>query len=53
MTFLGFNINRQTGDLIDQQTGTVLEKAIMAKNLQDSLLRNRVPLYENFDQLQR
>ncbi|XP_041354587.1 E3 ubiquitin-protein ligase rnf213-alpha-like [Gigantopelta aegis] len=53
MTFLGFNINRQTGDLIDQQTGHVLEPAIMAKNLQDSLIRNRVPLNENFDQLQR
>ena len=53
MTFLGFNIERFSGNLIDQQTGQVLEAGIMPKNLQTSLHRNRVPLNENFDQLQR
>ncbi|XP_041350668.1 E3 ubiquitin-protein ligase rnf213-alpha-like [Gigantopelta aegis] len=53
MTFLGFNINRHTGDLIDQQTGKVLERRIMPRNLQTCLHSNKVPLNENFDQLQR
>ncbi|XP_041354620.1 E3 ubiquitin-protein ligase rnf213-alpha-like [Gigantopelta aegis] len=53
MTFLGFNIDRQTGDLIDQQTGIVLERRIMPQNLQTCLHSNKVPLNENFDQLQR
>ena len=52
-TFLGFHIDRQTGNLIDQQTGTVLEKGIMAQNLYDALVRNHVPIQENFDALPR
>jgi len=53
MTFLGFNIDRDSGDLLDHQTRTVLENAIMPRNLQDSLIRNRVNINENFDVLPR
>ena len=53
MTFLGFNIDRQTGNLVDAQTGRVLEAGIMQRNLQDALKRNRVPINENFDGLPR
>ena len=53
MTFLGFNINRHTGDLIDPETHTVLERNIMKKDLWDALKRNFVDLNENFDDLPR
>ncbi|KAK3096790.1 hypothetical protein FSP39_003301 [Pinctada imbricata] len=53
LTFLGFNINRQSGDLVDTQTGQVLERAIMQNTLQQALHRNRVNLSENFDGLPR
>ncbi|KAL3881511.1 hypothetical protein ACJMK2_027943, partial [Sinanodonta woodiana] len=53
ITFLGFNIERQTGNLIDQQTRQVLVPAIMPQILYDSLVRNRVPIQENFDFLPR
>jgi len=53
MTFLGFNIDRRTGNLIDLQTRTVLEEGIMQQNLFDALIRNRVNLAENFDALPR
>ncbi|KAK3585584.1 hypothetical protein CHS0354_036771 [Potamilus streckersoni] len=53
ITFLGFNIDRNTGNLIDQQTRQVLETAIMPINLYDSLVRNRVPIQEDFDSLPR
>nr|XP_022293483.1 E3 ubiquitin-protein ligase rnf213-alpha-like isoform X1 [Crassostrea virginica] len=53
MTFLGFNIDRQSGNLVDAQTGRVLEAGIMQRNLQDALKRNRVPINENFDGLPR
>ncbi|XP_056014152.1 E3 ubiquitin-protein ligase rnf213-alpha-like isoform X2 [Ostrea edulis] len=53
MTFLGFNIERQSGNLIDVQTRRVLETGIMQRNLQDALIRNRVPINENFDSLPR
>ncbi|KAH3735719.1 hypothetical protein DPMN_042254 [Dreissena polymorpha] len=52
-TFLGFFIQRATGNLIDQQTGLLLEQGIMAQNLYDGLVRNRAPLQENFDCLPR
>ncbi|XP_052243691.1 E3 ubiquitin-protein ligase rnf213-alpha-like [Dreissena polymorpha] len=52
-TFLGFFIQRATGNLIDQQTGMLLEQGIMAQNLYDGLVRNRAPLQENFDCLPR
>ncbi|VDH93225.1 ubiquitin carboxyl-terminal hydrolase 34 [Mytilus galloprovincialis] len=53
MTFLGFNIDRRTGNLIDLQTRNVLEEGIMQQNLFDALVRNRVNLAENFDALPR
>ncbi|XP_052062754.1 E3 ubiquitin-protein ligase rnf213-alpha-like isoform X2 [Mytilus californianus] len=53
MTFLGFNIERGSGNLIDQQTRKVLEAAIMQHTLFDALVRNRVNLSENFDALPR
>ena len=53
MTFLGFNIDRRTGNLIDLQTRAVLEERIMQKNLFDALIRNKVNLAENFDALPR
>ncbi|XP_021363666.1 E3 ubiquitin-protein ligase rnf213-alpha-like isoform X2 [Mizuhopecten yessoensis] len=53
MTFVGFKIQRATGDMLDQQTGAVLERHIMQKELQDSLIRNKVNIDENFDGLQR
>ena len=53
MTFLGFNIDRRTGNLTDLQTRAVLEEGIMQQNLFDALIRNRVNLAENFDALPR
>ncbi|XP_071112725.1 E3 ubiquitin-protein ligase rnf213-alpha-like isoform X2 [Haliotis cracherodii] len=53
MTFLGFNIDRQTGNMVDQQTGRVLERNLVPKPLQEALIRNRVNINENFDQMQR
>ncbi|XP_046558704.1 E3 ubiquitin-protein ligase RNF213-like [Haliotis rubra] len=53
MTFLGFNIDRQTGNMVDQQTGSVLERNLVPKPLQEALIRNRVNINENFDQMQR
>lgn len=52
-TFLGFYIDRATGNLVDQQTGTVLENAILTQNLFDALVRNHVPITEHFDNLPR
>ncbi|XP_053396018.1 E3 ubiquitin-protein ligase rnf213-alpha-like [Mercenaria mercenaria] len=52
-TFLGFFIDRATGNLVDQQTGDVLEQSIMNRKLYDSLLRNHAPIQENFDDLPR
>ncbi|XP_071137099.1 E3 ubiquitin-protein ligase rnf213-alpha-like [Mytilus edulis] len=53
MTFLGFNIDRRTGNLVDVQTNTILEPGIMENNLFDALVRNKVNLAENFDALPR
>ena len=53
MTFLGFNIDRRTGNLIDLQTRDILEQRIMDTGLYDALVRNRVNLAENFDILPR
>jgi hypothetical protein len=35
MTFLGFNIEKVTGNLIDEQTGKILKKRIMEPTLYD------------------
>ncbi|XP_071122875.1 E3 ubiquitin-protein ligase RNF213-like [Mytilus edulis] len=53
MTFLGFNIEEKTRNLIDLQTKEILEKNIMEKSLFDALSRNKVDLSENFDALPR
>ncbi|KAK7107714.1 hypothetical protein V1264_015588 [Littorina saxatilis] len=53
MTFLGFSIDAASGNLVDQQTGQVLEQGIMSKQLFQALALNRVPLTENFDALPR
>lgn len=52
MTFLGFNIDAR-GNMLDQRTNAVLEQNVMPKPLQEALVRNRVPLNENFDRLAR
>ncbi|XP_060586365.1 E3 ubiquitin-protein ligase rnf213-alpha-like [Ruditapes philippinarum] len=51
--FLGFYIEKSSGNLIDQQTGRVLERGIMTQNLYDFLVRNHAPIQENFDNLPR
>ncbi|VDI01999.1 Hypothetical predicted protein, partial [Mytilus galloprovincialis] len=53
MTFLGFYIDEATGNLIDQQTGEILEPNMMDQNLFKSLKRNNVNLIESFDDLPR
>ncbi|XP_053396012.1 E3 ubiquitin-protein ligase rnf213-alpha-like [Mercenaria mercenaria] len=52
-TFLGFYIEKESGNLIDQQTGNVLERCIMTKNLYEAMERNHVPLQEDFNSLLR
>ncbi|CAC5415233.1 RNF213 [Mytilus coruscus] len=53
MTFLGFDIDRKSGDLTDQQSGKILEKSIITTMLFDILVKNGVNLNENFDKLPR
>ncbi|XP_064635715.1 E3 ubiquitin-protein ligase RNF213-like isoform X3 [Lineus longissimus] len=52
-TFLGFNIDRRTGNLIDNQTRQILNTNIMSRQLFDALVGNGVKLTENFDTLRR
>lgn len=53
MTFIGFNIDKYSRSLVDQQTMMTLERNIMSKQLWDALRENNVPLQENFDDLSR
>lgn len=53
MTFIGFNIDKYSRSLVDQQTMVTLEKNIMSRQLWDTLRENNVPLQENFDDLSR
>ncbi|XP_060597666.1 E3 ubiquitin-protein ligase rnf213-alpha-like [Ruditapes philippinarum] len=53
LTFLGFNIEKRTGNLIDHQTGRILERGMMKRDLFNALVNNNVPLQENFDMLRR
>ena len=61
MTFLGFNIEKVTGNLIDEQTGKILKKQIMEPTLypgQPTLYNGLdgqpgVNLSEKFEQLSR
>ena len=52
MTFLGFTVDPRTGSLLNQ-TGEVLEQAIMKRALYQSLAANGAPLSEDFNQLPR
>ncbi|XP_078327262.1 E3 ubiquitin-protein ligase rnf213-alpha-like isoform X2 [Crassostrea virginica] len=53
LTFIGFNIDKQTRNLVDRQTNRILERNIMTPVLWNALVANRVPLQENFDDLIR
>lgn len=53
MTFIGFNIDRDSRNLVDQQTKVTLEENIMSKELYDALKRNCVPLQDDFEGLTR
>ncbi|KAL5009497.1 hypothetical protein ScPMuIL_011802, partial [Solemya velum] len=53
MTFLGFNIDHRTGDLIDTQSREVLQRNVMPKQLFQGLKHNKVPITENFESLSR
>lgn len=53
ITFIGFNIDRCSRNLVDQQTRMILERNIMSKQLWGALRENNVPLQENFDDLSR
>ena len=52
-TFMGFIINPQTGDILDPRTGEILTPQALPRRLQEALIRNRVNLSENFDELPR
>ena len=52
MTFLGFTVDPRNGNLMNQ-TGQVLEGAIMKRSLYRSLAANGAPLSEDFDMLPR
>lgn len=61
MTFLGFNIEKQSGNLIDDTTGEVLQERLMeptSNNMEHSLYNGLnsqpgVNLSESFDSLER
>ncbi|KAK7459431.1 hypothetical protein BaRGS_00038999, partial [Batillaria attramentaria] len=53
MTFLGFSIDRRTGDLCDQLTKKVLLKAVMTRDLYYGLADNGAPVKDDFDKLPR
>ncbi|CAC5422256.1 RNF213 [Mytilus coruscus] len=60
VTFLGFNIQRNTGNLIDEQTKELLQERIMEptfteyqRTLYNGLESQHVNLSENFDELTR
>ncbi|ELU02735.1 hypothetical protein CAPTEDRAFT_201549 [Capitella teleta] len=52
-TFLGFHVHPRTGDAIDPESGSIIEKSIMPQNLQMHLEMNKVPLRETFGKLSR
>jgi hypothetical protein len=52
-TFIGFNIEKKTKNLVDIQTGNILQKQTMTDELYDQLVMNKVPIQENFDELSR
>ena len=48
ITFVGFSVNKTTGDLINPSTGGVLEKSIMTPHLYSGLELNAVNFNENY-----
>lgn len=52
-TFMGFIINPATGDILEPGTNHVLAPRVLPRQLYDALIRNRVDLRENFDELPR
>ena len=53
MTFMGFNVDRKTGNIVDPKTNVILDPAAMPEALQQALHRQKVKLDENFDALTR
>ncbi len=53
MTFVGFKVDKKTGDIQDPRTNEVLERGVIPHPLQQGLARQNVPLDENFDNLDR
>ncbi len=50
---MGFCIEKATLNLIDTTSKEVLESDVMQRNLYEALIRNKVSLEENFDELPR
>lgn len=53
ITMMGFCIEKATLNLIDTTSKEVLESDVMQRNLYEALIRNKVSLEENFDELPR
>lgn len=53
MTFFGFNVDSETGNLIELKTKKILEERIMKATLFKDLVDNKVNLEENFDEISR
>lgn len=53
MTFVGFSVDRWTGNLIDFGTKQIIEKRILPRELGIALHQNKVNMNENFDILTR
>uniref|UniRef100_A0A1I8JAF5 RING-type domain-containing protein n=1 Tax=Macrostomum lignano TaxID=282301 RepID=A0A1I8JAF5_9PLAT len=51
-TFFGFTIDKQ-GNLVDSNTGQVLQKEMIKRQLRDGLVAQQVPINEKFDDLSR
>lgn len=53
MTFVGFSVDRWSGNLIDFGTKQIIEKGILPRELGIALHQNKVNMNENFDTLTR
>lgn len=53
MTFVGFSVDRWSGNLIDFGTKQIIEKGILPRELGTALHQNKVNMNENFDTLTR
>lgn len=53
MTFVGFSVDRWSGNLIDFGTKQIIEKRILPRELGIALHQNKVNMNENFDTLTR